>query len=196
MSARIYAEGGGSRSVDIELRKGFKRLWERCGFGGRLPRMFPSGGRDSAYQDFKNHVDGSSGQDFVGLLVDSEAIVTDTERPWEHLRRRDQWVKPNGVEDEQAMLMTTCMETWIVADRDALRTKYSRGEWREDALPPLEDLERRRRQDVLYRLRMATGNRYEKGEESFKVLGTLNPDTLEQHLPSFARTRRILNEKL
>ena len=131
------------------------------------------------------------------MLIDSEAPLTGSiEQTWAHLQRRDRWRKPPGASDDQVLFMTTCMETWIVADRDALREKYSRGEWRENALPPLDDLENRSPQDVLDRLRRATGNRYEKGDESFKVLGTLNPDTLEQHLPSFRRARRILNEKL
>lgn len=196
MSATIYAEGGGSKSVDIELRKGFKRLWERCGFEGRLPRMFPSGGRDSAYQDFKNHVSVANDQEFVGLLVDSEDTVTNIERPWDHLGHRDQWAKPDGVSDEQAMLMTTCMETWIVADRDALRNRYARRGLNENSLPPLQNLEARSRNDVQSQLERATNRQYQKGEESFKVLGELNPGTLEQYLPSFRRARRILDQKL
>lgn len=196
MSARIYAEGGGSKSVDIELRKGFKRFWERCGFQGRLPRMFPSGGRRSVYEDFKNHVTEGDAQDFVGLLVDSEDPVNDIERTWDHLNNRDGWEKPTNADDEQALLMTTCMETWIAADRNALCERYSRRGLNENMLPPLTDLEARSRQDVQTRLRRATQNQYAKGEESFTILGELNPSTLEQHLPSFKRARRILNQKL
>ena len=198
VSARIYAEGGGSRSVDIELRQGFKQLWEPCGFQGRLPRMFPSGSRSSAYEDFKNHVRGSIGQDFVAMLIDSEEPIRDVDRTWDHLawRRGDDMPRPKGANDDQVLFMTTCMETWIAADRHALRDKYSRGEWRENALPPLTDLESRSGEYVFNCLRRATGERYEKGEESFRVLGALNPDTLEEHLPSFRRARRILNEKL
>ncbi len=93
------------------------------------------------------------------------------------------------------MLMTTSMETWIAADRDALRERYGR-HLRENALPSTVNLENRHRNDVLRALQNATNSRYKKGEESFTILGNLNPDTLEQHLPSFRRARRILNEKL
>ena len=160
-----------------------------------MPRMFPSGRRESAHEDFKNEASKSTGRDLVFLLVDSEDRVADINRPWDHLRRREGWSKPGGVNDEQAMLMTTSMETWIVADRDALREKYG-SQLRENALPPLNDLENRSRQDVFQGLRNATNNGYEKGAMSFEVLGKLNPDTLEQHLPSFKRARRILNQKL
>ena len=196
MSARIYTEGGGSKSVDIELRAGFKRLWERCGFQGRLPRMFPSGSRRSAFEDFESHVATAGSRDFVALLVDSEDPVDDIERTWGHLRQRDQWAKPASASDDQVMLMTTCMETWIVADRDALRQHYSRRNVNENQLPPLTNLESRSRQDVQSQLRRATESRYSKGVESFKILGELNPDTLERHLPSFKRARGILDEKL
>ena len=92
--------------------------------------------------------------------------------------------------------MTTCMETWIVADRDALRGRYARRGLNENILPPLVNLEARSRHDVQRQLERATDRQYQKGEESFKILGQLNPDTLAEFLPSFERARRILNDKL
>ena len=79
--------------------------------------MFPSGGRRSAYEDFESHVATAGSGDFVGLLVDSEDTVADIEKPWVHLRQRDKWAKPDGATDDQVLFMTTCMETWIAADR-------------------------------------------------------------------------------
>lgn len=66
-------------------------------------------------------------------------------------------------------------------------------------MPPLTDLEERRRDDVQNRLVHATrncSNAYAKGKRSFEVLEKLDPTTLAQQLPSFARVRRILNDKL
>ena len=94
------------------------------------------------------------------------------------------------------MLMTTCMETWIVADRDALRGRYARRSLNENTLPPLVNLEARSRQDIQRRLERATDRQYQKGEESFKILGQLNPDKLAELLPSFERAIRILNQRL
>lgn len=129
------------------------------------------------------------------MLVDSEEPVADIERTWEHLAG---WPKPEGAEDDQVFFMTTCMETWIVADREALSTHYP-AKLRANALPSLQNLEQRSRQEVQKALTHATrdcSNAYAKGERSFRVLGELNPETLTALLPSFARMRRILNEKL
>ena len=94
--------------------------------------------------------------------------------------------------------MTTCMETWIASDRNALREHFGQ-HLHEVALPALPDIEARTRQDVLQNLQHATGDcpgPYTKGPKSFEVLGKLDPDAIAQHLPSFQRARRILDEKL
>lgn len=95
------------------------------------------------------------------------------------------------------MFMATCMETWIVADRQALALHYKN--LQESALPPLVDLEKRNRHDVRDKLAHATricSNVYEKNKRSFEVLGKLAPDTLKQHLQNFVRTVEILDRKL
>ncbi len=69
----------------------------------------------------------------------------------------------------------------------------------ESALPPLHALESRNRHDVQDKLIHATrecSNAYAKGRRSFEIPGRLSPAVLEQHLPSFARIRRILNANL
>ena len=160
-----------------------------------MPTLSAVGSRESAFDRFKTALSDMDNSDFVVLLIDSEDPITDVERTWDHLRRRDGWSRPEGATDDQVLLMTTSMETWIVADRDALRNRFAR-DFNENPLPALVDLERRRREDVYARLRRATNNRYSKGAISFELLGNLNPDTLEQHLPSFQRVRRILNSQL
>jgi len=94
--------------------------------------------------------------------------------------------------------MTTCMETWIVADHAAMTDHYG-AQLQVSALPPLVNLENRGRHDVLDSLVRATrncANAYAKGKRSFEILAKLSPGTLALHLPSFVRVRRILNEKL
>ena len=197
MSARIFLEGGGeSTQLKNRCREGFRNLLGKCGFSGRMPRLVASGARESAFEDFETaHADPNSSE-FVAMLIDSEDPIADIERPWSHLRQRDGWAKPASASHDQVLFMTTCMETWIAADREALTEAYARRGINENALPPLDALENRSRQDVLNRLKNATNNQFDKGEESFKALGRLNPATIEPHLPSFARVRRILNEKL
>ena len=198
MSATIFVEGGGTTRVNSACRKGFGDLLLKCGFQGRMPRIVPSGSRNEAYNDFRNALARASRDDIVMLLVDSEDPVADIDRTWEHLRRRDGWQVPRGAVDEDALLMTTCMETWIVADRNALREHFGHN-FQESALPPMDNLEHRNRQDVLIRLERATRNcsaPYAKGPKSFAVLNALNPEMLERWLPSFSRARRILDRRL
>jgi len=90
------------------------------------------------------------------------------------------------------------METWIVADRDTLRQHYG-SSLQESALPSLISLEQSNRQDIQEGLKHATrncSNAYQKGKRSFEILGKLEPETMESHLPAFQRAKRILNEKL
>src|SRR5262249_24076101 len=142
------------------------------------------------------HAQSPSG--YVAMLVDSADVVADVEKPWEHLKARedDRWECPAGATEEQALLMTTCMETWIIADREALKRHY-KDKLQESALPSVQNLEVRDRHKVQETLAHATrdcGNRYQKGKRAFEPLAELEPTTLETHLPSFARMRRILNE--
>ena len=132
------------------------------------------------------------------MLVDSEEPVESLEKTWDHLKSRDQWDKPAGALDEQVIFMTTCMETWIVADRAALREHYGQ-HLQEHALPALVDLEKRHRHemhDSLVHASRNCSNAYSKGKRSFEVLAKLDPAVLKQHLPSFVRVDRILQETL
>jgi hypothetical protein len=197
VNAYIYIEGGGtgeqSKEVDIRCREGFRRLLENCGFQRKMPRLVACGGRDAAFAAFKTALATSSGA-LVALWVDSEEPLEDLEAAWKHLQPRDQWSRPEGAKDEQVLFMTTCMETWFVADRTALSAHFG-SELQDSALPPLNDLESRPRRDVQKGLTHATrncANAYEKGKRSFEILGRLDPGVMEKHLPSFVRVRRIL----
>lgn len=198
MSARIYIEGGGdSKNLRIQCREGFNRLLERCGFRGRMPRLRACGGRSATYSDFKTaHESEKAG--YVAMLIDSEELVSDAEKTWDHLRTHDCWEAPLGASDEQVLFMTTCMETWIVADHDTLRQHYG-SNLQDSGLPSLCSLEQRSRQDVQAALEHATrncSNTYRKGNRSFEILAKLRPETLERYLDAFRRVKRILNEKL
>jgi Domain of unknown function (DUF4276) len=207
VSSRIYVEGGGdSKYVDTACREGFTKLFEKCRFGTqkRKPRTIPCGSRKNAFDRFKAAYKKNTSRDFIALLIDSEEPLENLEAAWKHLRvggpchECGTCQKPEGATDEQALFMTTCMETWIVADRQTLQAHFKK-DFHDSALPPLQDLETRSRHDVQEKLSHATrncSNAYEKGSRSFEILGKLNPDELKKHLPSFARILRILNAHL
>ena len=204
MSAAIYIEGGAqgadSKDVNIRCREGFRKLLENCDFGAqrKMPRLTACGGRDSAFDDFKIAHKNNPPGGFVALWVDSEEPLANLEAAWKHLLTRDGWRQPDGATDEQVLFMTTCMETWFVADRQALQAHF-KNKLQDSALPPLQDLETRSRHDVQDKLSHATrdcSNAYEKGSRSFEILGKLNPGELKKHLPSFVRVFRILDSRL
>ena len=165
-----------------------------------MPRLKPCGGRDSVYEDFCTaHEAGRVG--YVAMWIDSEEPMEDIERAWKHLAEVTTvhaWERPNGAKDDQVLFMTTCMETWIVADRSALRDHYKQN-LNENPLPHTNQIESRLRHEVQQALETATrncSNGYAKGKRSFEILEKLDPAVLRQHLPSFVRVARILAVKL
>jgi hypothetical protein len=198
VNAHLYIEGGESKEDQIRCREGFSNLITKMGLVGRMPRLSACGGRGSAFDDFKTAHANRKGHDYVAMLVDSEdPVVGDIEKTWVHLKRRDNWDKPNGAEDDQVLFMTTCMETWIVADRSTLSEHYGH-KLQLKALPPLDNLESRNRHelhDALVHASRNCSNTYSKGKRSFEVLAKIAPDELKLYLPSFVRIDRILKEK-
>lgn len=204
MNAYIYLEGGAqgadSKFLKIRCQEAFHNLLERMGYRGRQPRLVACGGRQDVYERFCiEHASRKAA--YVAMWVDSEEPVTELEAAWNHVGRVTtvgQWQRPEAATDDQVLFMATCMETWIVADRGTLETHYGNN-LQQSALPPLDNLERRSRHDVQEGLAHATRtctNAYEKGKRSFTILGLLNPEVLQLHLPHFVRVRRILNARL
>jgi len=204
VNAFVYVEGGpsgaDSKEGTIRCREGFHKLLDRSGFTGRKPRIVPLGGRGAVYDRFVTEHSAKTGS-YVAMWIDSEEPMANIEAAWDHLENVttvDPWSRPPNTDDDQVLFMTTCMETWIVADRDTLKAHYG-NELQETALPPLFDLEERSRHDVQKQLIHATrncSNAYSKGPRSFEILSKLTPSALEKSLPSFVRVRRILNVKL
>jgi hypothetical protein len=207
VKVKIYVEGGGdSKEQHARCREGFSKLIEKAGFRGRMPRIIAGGGRESTYDRFKTATAASAQAAYPMLLVDSEdpvpeeETVPDSAVAWGHLKSRDNWDRPTSVKNDQAQLMVTCMETWIMADQEALRTVFG-ASLRTNALLPQNDLEARTRQDVHNALENATRDcgrekAYRKGSRSFQVLAQLTPETLKQHLPYFQRFITTLDRYL
>jgi len=204
VSAYIYLEGGArgadSKYLNIRCQEAFHKLLDRMGFVGRKPRLVACGSRSAVYDRFVIEHSQNLAR-YVAMWIDSEEPMANPDAAWAHLgtvTTVPQWAQPAGAQDNQVLFMTTCMETWIVADRDVLSDHYG-SDLQESALPPLVDLEKRGRHDVQAKLEHATRNctnAYEKGKRAFEILGKLTPANLEQYLPSFVRVRRILTAEL
>ncbi len=199
VSVAIYVEGGGeSKELKTRCREGFAKLIKNLGFAGHMPKIVACGGRDNAFKMFCNSITSDRNDEFPMLLVDSEDPITSG--PWDHLKSRDDWDRPVDAEDDQAQMMVTCMETWIMADHAALRKFFGKC-LREGALLPVGDLEMRSRQELLEALKFATNdcgkNRgYDKGKRSFQILAELDTKSLEKNLPYFCRFKETLGRHL
>lgn len=187
MSITIYVEGGGKGSLKPKCRKGFTEFIKRAGFEGRMPRIMACGSRDDAYDKFKTAHENNK---ICMLLVDAEDSIKVGDKPWQHLNKRDGWSKPSNATEEQCHMMVLIMESWFLADKEALQEYYGQG-FRADAIPQYNNVEIVPKDDVLDKLRQATRNTkkgsYSKGSHSFNILATLNPDKIKQASPHAKR---------
>ena len=202
----LYIEGGGdNEDQHSRLKEAFRKILEGAGFRGRMPRIVPSGGRDQTLAAFKHALTDRSQADIAILLVDAEDPIATSDSSinapvWKHLKERDKWERPEAAQENQVALMVTSMETWIIADHVALKAYFGH-KLKEKHLLPLQNLESRKRKDVLEALEKATEDcgkdkQYRKGTKSFQVLATVNPSTLQQHLPHFQRFIDVLRHHL
>lgn len=156
MSVAIYMEGGGEGpNGRAALRRGMdgllgplKKLARRRAIRWKLTCCGP---RNEAFRRFQDAVE--SGEDaVVVLLVDAEEPVAGT--PRNHLQNRDGW-RLGFATDDNVHLMVQTMESWIVADPDALRKYYGQG-FNARALPTTQNLEEVAKRDIDRALRQAT----------------------------------------
>ena len=179
----IYMEGGGDgKGTKAALRQGMD------GFLGGLKdaarakawrwKLVPCGGRQRAYDTFSNACDHAGKNEIVILLVDAEGPVT-ASTPVEHLQARpgEGWDLA-AVPEERIHLMVQTMETWIVADREALESYYGRY-FEGNALPGTADLETVARNAVADALTQATRRtqkgRYHKVRHAADLLARIDP---------------------
>jgi len=203
---RIYVEGGGdSKELQARCREGFRKLLINSGFKDRMPGFRACGGRNKTFDMFQTSlIDGS--REYSLLLVDSEDPVIDQDLSpdssiaWNHLFQRDAWIKPRNASNNQAQLMATCMESWIMADHQAIISFFGQRTLR-NSLLPLLNLESRHRKEVQATLEHATsdcgrGREYKKGKRSFQLLGRLDPYILKANLGHFNRLITTLEQIL
>ena len=141
MEIAIYFEGGGDSAENkAKLRQGMNAFLKPLVDLARQRRsrwsVTSCGGRGQAWDAFNDALEKEPGK-FNVLLVDSEGTVTALPRA--HLQQRDGW-NLEGAPEEQVHLMAQCMETWFVADPDALAEYYDQG-FNRNALPRRENLE-------------------------------------------------------
>ena len=139
---RIYVEGGGDQSTTKALfRQGMSSFLKDLRQLAQNKRIRWSiivcGGRTSAFRDYckalKSHPDATN-----ILLVDSEEAMASKTR-CEHLGSRDGWVMKE-INEDLVHLMVQVMESWIIADVNALEAYYGNG-FNRNAVPGNSNVE-------------------------------------------------------
>ena len=181
----IYMEGGGDKKgTKSRLRDGMAvflktGLNKAANAKKRKLNIVCCGDRRRTYYAFRNARKYANGDEVVILLVDAEDPVTSL-TVVEHLRNRsgDEW-DLTGVPEKYVHLMVQTMETWIVADKDALSDFYGQG-FHENSLPLHENLEEVSKKAVAYALNQATTKTKTKGpyhkiRHASLLLGLIDP---------------------
>ena len=175
VSASLYVEGGGdSKSLKTACRRGFRKFIENAGATGGVSNIVACGSRGNAYRSFSKAL--STGLNAL-LLVDAEGSVT-AQGAWQYLKANDTWDRPATATDGQCHLMVQAMESWFLADADALASFYGQ-DFNRRALPANRNIEQVSKEDVLAGLSQAARNTkkggYKKGPDSYEILERLDP---------------------
>jgi hypothetical protein len=196
VSVRIYVEGGFQGSTKSDCRKAFRLFFEKA-IPPKSFSVIASGSRNDAFADFRAALKRHPG-DYIVLLVDSEEPVTSNS--WQHLRNRtgDNWLRPEGVSDDQAHLMVQVMESWFLANKEAL-TDYYGEEFLVGSLPGQLNIELVAKQDVFTALKHASKKtkkgEYHKTRHGFDLLALIDPDRVRAASEHAARLLAVLKRE-
>ena len=193
VSASLYVEGGGdSKSLKTACRKGFRKFIENAGAAGGVSNIVACGSRGNAYRSFSKTLSASVN---ALLLVDAEGPVT-AQEAWQHLKANDNWDRPATATDGQCHLMVQAMESWFLADADALASFYGQ-DFNRRVLPANRNIEQVSKEDVLAGLSQAARNTkkgdYKKGPDSYEILERLDPARVRGMSPSAERFIQALS---
>jgi hypothetical protein len=190
-SIAIYLEGGGNTAhTKAALRLGMTEFLSPLKEAVRAKawrwKLVPCGGRNSTFEHFKNAVE--NGDDtIVALLVDAEGPVKNSIRA--HLRARDNW-DLSFASDDVVHLMAQTMESWIVADPEALSAYYGRN-FQIDALPKTVDLETVAKGDIGKALdgaiRLTQKKKYHKINHASEILTLIDREKVRKRCHHCAR---------
>ena len=159
ISITIYMEGGGDGAGGrAALRQGMDAFLRPIKEAARRKalrwKLVSCGPRSETYRRFQNAVGNAGPEETNILLVDADELVTQPPRAHLSERKSDNW--DLSFADERTIhLMAQVMETWIVADPEAL-TGYYGQDFKAAKLPKRQDLEQEPKERVLFALKNAT----------------------------------------
>lgn len=194
----IFMEGGGrGQGGRAKLRQGMDAFLGPLKQTARHRKMrwklVCCGPRGEAYRRFRSAVLGSGPGDTAILLVDSEDRVDRSPRAHLSGRKEDKWdLRFTG--DAYVHLMVQVMETWIVADPQALAEYYGQ-RFGKARLPKRADLEEVSKKQVIHALESASAptgkGTYGKIAHASALLMRINPEKVKARCP---HCRRLFEE--
>jgi hypothetical protein len=139
-------------------------------------------GRARTFDSFSKHNMGHP-DDLCVLLVDAETVVPQNNHVWDVVARRaeDRWQRPPWATENHLYLMVHFVETWLLADQDALQTFFGRDFNRRPL--PTTDLESRSKDEIETALHKATKDSskgaYRHGQ-AHEIIGIIKPERVKQ----------------
>jgi hypothetical protein len=205
MEIKLYVEGGGKGShkrATIKLQQGFDSFFRELKDAAQNKKIsfkiIPAGNTQNTYDDFIFSVENSP-QSFNLMLVDSDDAVTENETARQFLQSKYKKWKLRKVEDEQCHLMVQIMESWFIADVDALKIFYGK-EFKESAIPKNKNVEAIEKEIIEKSLKTATvktqKGEYHKIEHGTKILELINPQKIREAAPHCRKLFEAISEKI
>jgi len=190
---KLYVEGGGrgtNKNATIKLQQGFDAFLRELKDAARDKKIsfkvIPSGSTTDTFEEFIFSVENSP-QSFNLLLVDSDEAIADGETARDFLQRKYKKWKLQKIEVEQCHLMVQVMESWFIADVEALKDFYGQN-FRESAIPKHQNnVETIEKATVENSLKKATAKtkkgEYQKIGHGAKILEKINPRKVRDAAP-------------
>ena len=190
--ARLYIEG------DRRLTRGFRRFLRDADdvLGKREIRLrvILCGNRENTIDRFQRALRDYP-QAAVFLLVDSDEPVTVNTFAREQRRVQGRRKRPVAVERNQLHYMVQVMESWFLADQEALREYYGQDLLirRLPANPQVESIAKREvRRGLRAATRGTTKGEYHKTQHAPHLLARLDPERIRLAAPHCNRLFRAL----
>ena len=177
-------EGGGKgKNGKAVIREGMTKFLDKATASSGKFQVTCCGSRNEALGMFRTALERpNDNPDYIFLLVDSEAFVKDADdrikRPKQHLQTRDPSWDMQGMNEEQIHFMAQVMESWFIADVEALSNFYGQN-FNRNAIPKnniVEEIEKLKIEAALEEsTKNTTKGKYHKIQHGAKILAIINP---------------------
>jgi hypothetical protein len=192
-------EGGGdSREGKARLRQGMSGFLRSLNVAANQKRLKSSRAEAATMRTTPSSMLKTAPETFSVLLVDSEEPIAGPRSPRTHLTQRDGWIL-TGASEESIHLMIQVMETWIVADADAV-ARYYKQHFLRNALPRTQNLEAVEKARIHEALKRATAKtqkgEYRKIGHAAALLELVDPLVVRRRCPSCDRLFATLTQRI